>query len=128
MPETAAVAEHLPSHAEVNTGAMLRLDDEMAGLIEAADTPADHAGAHPTKPEPASSVAGNVTLAQSKSADALDVGCAAAQLAYCSAVLCCALLCCALCCSALLRCALLSGAYELALHCSMGEPCLFYPT
>ena len=37
---------------------MLHLDDELAGLIEAADTPAGQAGAHSTKPEPALSVAG----------------------------------------------------------------------
>ena len=37
---------------------MLHLDDEIAGLVEAADMPADHSGAHTMKPEPASSVAG----------------------------------------------------------------------
>ena len=37
---------------------MLHLDDELAGLIEAADTPAEQAGAHSTKPEPIISVPG----------------------------------------------------------------------
>ena len=39
---------------------MLHLNDEIAGLIEAADMPADKAGAHSTKPQPASSLAGKV--------------------------------------------------------------------
>ena len=37
---------------------MLRLDDEMTGLIEAADTPAGQDGSHGSKSEPASSVPG----------------------------------------------------------------------
>ena len=37
---------------------MLHLDDEVAGLVEAADMAADQAGAHPTKAEPASTVPG----------------------------------------------------------------------
>ena len=39
---------------------LLRLDDELAGLVEAAGIPADQGKAHPTKPEPepASPVAG----------------------------------------------------------------------
>ena len=37
---------------------MLHLDDELAGLIAAADMPADQAGAHSTKPGAASSVPG----------------------------------------------------------------------
>ena len=37
---------------------MLHLDDEIAGLIEAADTAADQAGAPSAKPEPAASVPG----------------------------------------------------------------------
>ena len=41
---------------------MLHLDDELAGLIAAADTPADQAGAHSHKPEPASSLPGKVQL------------------------------------------------------------------
>ena len=54
-PPPAFVAEQkgseqtVPSHAQVSTGAMLRLDDELAGLIEAADMPADH-DKHTTKP------------------------------------------------------------------------------
>ena len=39
---------------------MLHLDDEIAGLVEAADMPAAQAGAHTTKPEPASPVAGEL--------------------------------------------------------------------
>lgn len=62
----------MPSYAHVNAGVvlhlhagmtglipaenaesgMLRLDDEVAGLIEAADMPADQAGANAPKPEP----------------------------------------------------------------------------
>ena len=52
-----------PSRDEPVERAMLRLDDEMAGLIEAADMPADqHAGAHSTKPEPAVSMPGKVLM------------------------------------------------------------------
>ena len=39
---------------------MLHLDDEIAGLIEAAEIPADQAGAHSTKPELVSPVAGEL--------------------------------------------------------------------
>ena len=39
---------------------MLHVDDEIAGLIEAADMPADQAGAHRTKPELVSPVAGEL--------------------------------------------------------------------
>ena len=46
---------------------MLHLDDELAGLMEAADMPADQAGPHSTKPEPVVSVPGEVLLAHSKS-------------------------------------------------------------
>ena len=49
---------------------MLRLDDELAGLIEAADTPADQAGAHSTKPEPLSPLPGEVLATHSMSANA----------------------------------------------------------
>lgn len=41
---------------------MLHLNDEIAGLIEAADIPADRAGAHSTKPEPATLVPGTPQL------------------------------------------------------------------
>ena len=37
---------------------MLHLDDELAGLIEAADAPADQHGMHTKRPEAASSVPG----------------------------------------------------------------------
>ena len=59
---------------------MLRLDDELAGLIEAADTPAGQDGAHPSKAEPASPVPGEAPLTHSMSA--------AAQPARNSVVLC----------------------------------------
>ena len=39
---------------------MLHLDDELAGLIAAAETPAEHGGVHPSKPEAASSVPGEL--------------------------------------------------------------------
>ena len=41
---------------------MLHLDDEIAGLVEAVDMPADQAGAHTTKPKPASPVPGEVPV------------------------------------------------------------------
>ena len=40
--------------------AMLHLDDEIAGLLEAADMPAGQDRTHTTKPEPASPVAGQL--------------------------------------------------------------------
>ena len=49
---------------------MLHLDDELAGLIEAADTPADKAGPHSSKPELVSPVAGEGTFMYSISAAA----------------------------------------------------------
>ena len=52
---SASTAELQMDHAE---HVMLHLDDELAGLIEAADMPADQHGTHTTKPEPASQVAG----------------------------------------------------------------------
>ena len=65
MPRSASVTEQsssemiVPSHAlQVSTGAMLHLDDELAGLVEAADMPAGQDGGHTTKPEPTSSVPG----------------------------------------------------------------------
>ena len=39
---------------------MLRLDDELAGLMEAADMPADQHGAHSTRPEPVSPMPGEI--------------------------------------------------------------------
>ena len=47
-----------PADDGPNERKLLRLDDELAGLIEAADTPADQAGTHSTKPEPIISVPG----------------------------------------------------------------------
>ena len=47
---------------EQNT--MLCMDDELTNLIEAADMPADQAGAHPTKPEPASPLPGELPGAE----------------------------------------------------------------
>ena len=41
---------------------MLHLDDELAGLIEAADMPADQHGVLSTKPEPASTVPGEIIV------------------------------------------------------------------
>ena len=52
---------------------MLHLDDELAGLLEAADMPADPAGVHSTKPEAASSVPGEVWAAFSKFAAAVSI-------------------------------------------------------
>ena len=50
---------------------MLHLDDELAGLVKAADMPAAQAEAHTTKPKPVSPVAGQLAFAHSMSADAL---------------------------------------------------------
>ena len=47
---------------------MLQLDDELAGLIEAADTPAGQAGPQSTKPEIVSLMAGEAAFAHSLSA------------------------------------------------------------
>ena len=44
---------------------MLCLDDELAGLVEAAEVPADQHGTHVTKREPATSVPGEGSLQQS---------------------------------------------------------------
>ena len=55
-----------PSSDEPVERAMLHLDDEMAGLIEAADTPADGHAAHSTRPEASSSVPGNSSLVHSE--------------------------------------------------------------
>ena len=49
---------------------MLRMDDEVSGLVEAAATPADQAGAHSTKPEPMSTVSGELPGVQSRLAAA----------------------------------------------------------
>ena len=85
---------------------MLRLDDELAGLIEAADIPADQAGAHSTKPDPASSVAGKCIM----------------LLLVCH-VLCCAVLCCAVLCCAVLCCAVLRHAVPCCAMLFCAAPC-----
>ena len=61
MAESAPMAEQRNSSQNV----MLHLDDELAGLVEAADMPADQDGAHSTKPEPASLVPGELPGVQS---------------------------------------------------------------
>ena len=50
---------------------MLRLDDELAGLVEAADMPAGQAGAHSNKPEPASFVPGKSLVVLGKGSTVL---------------------------------------------------------
>ena len=62
-----------PTDDESGEHVMLQLDDELAGLLEAADTPAAQARMHPTKSEPASSVPGEDPVTQSLSAVALSV-------------------------------------------------------
>ena len=47
---------------------MLHLDDELAGLIEAAEMPAGQDRTHSAKPEPAVLVPGEVLIVHSKSA------------------------------------------------------------
>ena len=64
-----------PLHDNPSERAMLHLDDELAGLLEAADMPADQARTHTTKPEPAPSVPGKDATTQWKSAGALSVIC-----------------------------------------------------
>ena len=73
---------------------MLRLDDELDGLVEAADTSADEHGTPSTKPGLPPPVPGQ-TKPKSD----------AALLAMCCAVLCCAVLCCPVLCCAVLCCA-----------------------
>ena len=75
-----------PAGAGPNERDMLRLDDELAGLIEAADMPADQHGTHTTRPEAASSMPGESSLVCSKMG---------ALLALCCVMLCCVMLCCA---------------------------------
>ena len=45
---------------------MLHLDDELAGLVEAADTPGGQDGTHTTKPEPALPVPGEDSVEQNQ--------------------------------------------------------------
>ena len=84
-----ALAEH----------AMLDLDDEIAGLVEAAAVPAGQDGAHSTKPEPTSAVPGKGALWRLSQPDWLticsagyNVGAVPRHLVQCCAVLCCAAL------------------------------------
>ena len=49
---------------DLGQSTMLCMEDELTGLIEAADMPANQAGAHPTKPEPASPVPGELPDAE----------------------------------------------------------------
>ena len=86
---------------------MLHLDDELAGLVAAADLSADQHVTHSAKPEPASPVPGESSVVHSKLAAALTVLCCAV---LCCAVLCCAVLCCAVLCCAVLCCAVLCCA------------------
>ena len=74
---------------------MLHLDDELAGLIEAADMPADSHGTHSTKPEPASQGPGegSVVLSQPTNAMLAMRCCMPCRAVPCYAVLCCAVLC-----------------------------------
>ena len=60
----------MPNRAQVGERDMLRLDDELAGLIEAADMPAAQVVAHLTKREAASPVPGELALVHMMSAAA----------------------------------------------------------
>ena len=51
-----------PADDGSNMRDMLHLDDELTGLLEAADMPADQNRTHITKPEAASSVPGEVSV------------------------------------------------------------------
>ena len=57
-----------PADKEPNERDMLHLDDELAGLIAAADAPADQHVTHSAKPEPVVSLPGEVVAAHSNSA------------------------------------------------------------
>ena len=91
---------------------MLHLDEELAGLVEAADTPADQDRTHSTKPEAASSVAGGGALAYSTllllgpSVISAKLPCASLSvLLNCKMLLLlCAVMCCAVLCHAMLCC------------------------
>ena len=105
--------------------AMLHLDDELAGLVEAADTPADQHGTHSTKPEPAWSVRGEVSVVRSQPTNAiLTMPCTVpCRAVLCCAVLCCAVLCCAVLCCAVLCCAVRCGAVRCHGEFSLAPPC-----
>ena len=62
-----------PTDDEPGKHVKLHLDDELAGLIEAADMPADQDRTHPTKPEAASSVPGEDSVTQQNSTGVLSV-------------------------------------------------------
>ena len=70
-----------PAGDESGERAMLHLDDEMAGLIEAADMPADGHAAHSARPE-AASVPGESSLVHTKMT---------VLSKLCSVMLCCAM-------------------------------------
>ena len=76
-----------PADDEPGACDMLHLDDELAGLIEAADPSAAQAETHPIKPGPASAVLGELALAHMMSAAAVSIShfgrCAICSLAYC---------------------------------------------
>ena len=84
--ESAPIAEQGSSSRNV----MLHLDDELAGLVEAADMPADQARAHSTKPEPVSPMSGELPGVQSMSPAAVfaDFTVASALAVLCNEVQC----------------------------------------
>ena len=99
---------------------MLHLDDELAGLIEAADVPAGQDKIHSTQPDAVSLVPGEPSGVHNKSAAGFLCPfvfwhCAAPCLLWCAvlclhAMLCCAVLCWAVLCCAVLCCAVLCCA------------------
>ena len=74
---------------------LLHLDDELAGLLEAADTPIDQARTHIMKPEPVVSVAGEDSLPHSRllllgpAAISADLPCAHLAHSYIAKCCCC---------------------------------------
>ena len=58
-----------PSKDELAEHVMLHLNDELAGLVEAADTPVEQDGTHSAKPEPAVSVPGEGSIVYSSLVD-----------------------------------------------------------
>ena len=93
-----------PANDEPGERAMLHLDEELAGLIEAADPAAAQAETHSIKPGPASAVPGELALAHMMSAAAVSIShfgrCAIRSLAYCCMIsLRCVVLCYVLLCS-----------------------------
>ena len=98
---------------------MLHLDDEIAGLVEAANVSAAQDGMHITKPEPASSVPGEAPVVHSMFA--------AAPFAIACAVLCCACGSALHCCNAVTAPVQFAVMYLLTCLCGADHPLALLP-